>query len=78
MDISVACPEGFEPDGGVLSAAKEAAKTSGSKVVITRDPAEAATGAFGGLHGRLGQHGTGSVRQKKSISILPAIRLLKS
>lgn len=45
MDISVACPEGFEPDKNVLSAAKEAATLSGSKIVITRDPEEAALGA---------------------------------
>lgn len=45
MDISVACPEGFEPDKNVLAAAKEAAALSGSHIVITRDPEMAARGA---------------------------------
>lgn len=45
LDISVACPEGFEPDSGVLEAAKKAAEESGSHIVITRDPDEAAKGA---------------------------------
>jgi ornithine carbamoyltransferase len=45
LDISVACPEGFEPDSGVLEAAKKAAEESGARIVITRDPDEAAKGA---------------------------------
>lgn len=45
LDISVACPEGFEPDGGVLAEAKKAAAQSGSKIMITRNPKEAAQGA---------------------------------
>ncbi len=45
LDISVACPEGFEPDAGVLCDAKQAAAQSGSKIVITHDPNEAADGA---------------------------------
>ncbi len=45
LDISVACPAGFEPDAGVLAEAKKAAALSGSKIVITRDPKEAAQGA---------------------------------
>jgi ornithine carbamoyltransferase len=45
LDISVACPEGYEPDGGVLANAKKAAALSGSEIVITRDPKEAAKGA---------------------------------
>jgi len=45
LDISVACPEGFEPDSGVLETAKKAAEESGARIVITRDPDEAAKGA---------------------------------
>ncbi len=45
LDMSVACPEGFEPDSEVLEAAKEAASLSGSKITVTRDPGEAADGA---------------------------------
>ncbi len=45
LDISVACPEGFEPDDDLLKAAKDAASISGSQIKITRDPEEAAAGA---------------------------------
>jgi ornithine carbamoyltransferase len=45
LDISVACPEGFEPDAGVLASAKQAAEESGAHIAITRDPSEAAVGA---------------------------------
>jgi ornithine carbamoyltransferase len=45
LDIAVACPEGFDPDADVLAAAKQAAEQSGSKIVITHDPSEAAEGA---------------------------------
>ncbi len=45
LDMTLACPQGFEPDAGVLAAAKEAAAQSGAKLVITHDPAEAADGA---------------------------------
>lgn len=45
MDISVACPMGYEPDEKYLNFALENAKHSGSSVVITEDPEEAVKGA---------------------------------
>jgi ornithine carbamoyltransferase len=45
LNITVACPVGFEPNSGVLAAAQEAAQQSGSKIVITHDPEEAAENA---------------------------------
>lgn len=45
IDISVACPEGYEPNPKFLNWALENAKASGSKVVITREPEEAVEGA---------------------------------
>jgi ornithine carbamoyltransferase len=45
LDITVACPDGFEPDSDVLAAAKTAARQSGAAIVITDDPKEAADGA---------------------------------
>ncbi len=41
LDIAVGCPEGFDPDADVLTAAKQAAAQSGSEIVITHDPNEA-------------------------------------
>jgi len=41
MDITLACPKGFEPDPEVTSKAKEEGRKSGSKVKLTKDPKEA-------------------------------------
>ena len=40
LEVRIACPEGYDPDGGIFQRAKES-----STVRITRDPAEAADGA---------------------------------
>ncbi len=45
VDIYVATPEGYGCDGTIIEQAKHAAKKSGSKVVITVDPEEAAKDA---------------------------------
>lgn len=39
FNLTVACPEGFEPDAGILEKAKESAR---SEIIILRDPREAA------------------------------------
>ena len=41
MDITLACPKGYEPDPEVTSKAKEEGKRSGCKVKLTKDPKEA-------------------------------------
>ena len=41
MNLSVACPAGYEPDAGIVARANEL----GSSVLITNDPIEAASGA---------------------------------
>ena len=45
MDISVATPEGYEPDAEIVQNAKDDAKETGSKIVVTYDPVEAMTDA---------------------------------
>lgn len=45
MNISIATPEGFECDEGVVSASKENARLSGSEVVTTYNAVEAITDA---------------------------------
>ncbi len=39
FDLTIACPEGFEPNAEVLSEARSSAK---SEIIVLRDPAEAA------------------------------------
>jgi len=41
MAFRIACPKGYEPDEGIVKAAREA----GGRIQILRDPVEAATGA---------------------------------
>jgi ornithine carbamoyltransferase len=41
MDMSVACPQGYEPDSGILSEAKRISKKNGSDILITMDAKEA-------------------------------------
>jgi ornithine carbamoyltransferase len=45
MDITLACPKGYEPDPEVVSKAKEEGKGSGCKVKVTYDPKEAVQNA---------------------------------
>lgn len=41
MNITLACPKGYDPDLEVVSKAKEEGKRSGSHVKVTKDPKEA-------------------------------------
>ena len=45
VDVSVACPQGYEPDKSVQKMAKTNAQDSGSKVEILREPLEAVKNA---------------------------------
>ncbi len=45
MDIAIASPKGYECDSRYVDEAKEAAKASGSKIVLTQDPVEAISNA---------------------------------
>ncbi len=45
MRVTVACPEGYEPDAEVVSRADELGEMYGGSVGITRDPVAAAEGA---------------------------------
>jgi ornithine carbamoyltransferase len=45
MDISVATPEGYEPDSVYLEKAKAGSVEAGTEIEITRDPAVAVAGA---------------------------------
>ena len=45
IDLVLACPEGYEPDAGVLEAARAWGEPSGRRVRVLRDPREAVEGA---------------------------------
>ena len=43
--MSTGCPEGFEPDAGILSTACKEAEKTGASILVTHDPYEAVKGA---------------------------------
>jgi ornithine carbamoyltransferase len=45
MNISVACPRGYEPPAGIVKQARANTKKSGAKVELTTDPKQAVVGA---------------------------------
>jgi len=45
MDIRIACPPGYEPDGEILAGAERSARENGGSVRLTYDPHEAVEGA---------------------------------
>jgi len=45
MELTVACPKGYEPDKGVVREAKKRAKETGAKITITPVPEKAARNA---------------------------------
>jgi ornithine carbamoyltransferase len=45
MHVTVACPPGYEPDAGVIAAARADAEASDGSIVLTSDPLEGAEGA---------------------------------
>lgn len=67
LDISVAAPKGYEPNEEVTAMAKEFAKQSGSKVVITNDPFEAVENAdviYTDVWTSMGQEAENEIRMK--------------
>ncbi|XP_069617720.1 ornithine transcarbamylase, mitochondrial [Ranitomeya imitator] len=45
MNLHIATPKGYEPNSAVTAAAKQFSKESGTKLLMTNDPLEAASGA---------------------------------
>ncbi|MBT3318284.1 MAG: ornithine carbamoyltransferase [Clostridia bacterium] len=45
LDVTIACPKGFEPDADILATAQKIAANTGATITITQDPKEAVSGA---------------------------------
>jgi ornithine carbamoyltransferase len=45
LDLALACPDGFAPDGDLVAAARAQQATTGGSIVLSTDPAEVARGA---------------------------------
>ncbi|MEG1478557.1 MAG: ornithine carbamoyltransferase [Clostridiales bacterium] len=67
VDITLACPKGYEPDATVVKEAEEFAQDSGSIVRVYENPKEAAEGAdvlYTDVWASMGQEGEAQERQK--------------
>ncbi|WP_461177333.1 ornithine carbamoyltransferase [Virgibacillus ainsalahensis] len=68
MDISIAAPDGYQPDIGVTQKAEQLAKSSGSKVEVTTNPQEAAEQAdviYTDVWASMGQEEEQALREEK-------------
>jgi ornithine carbamoyltransferase len=68
MDITLACPRGYEPNPEVVSRAKEDAKRNGSTVKVMKDPKEGAKGAdiiYTDVWASMGQEAEAEVRRQR-------------
>jgi ornithine carbamoyltransferase len=67
MDMSVACPKGYEPDDDMIEAANSIAKKTGSKVEVVQDPLRACEGTdfiYTDVWVSMGDEAESAVREK--------------
>jgi len=67
MDISICCPEGYDPDTEYLNRAEEFADMSGSKIQVTNNPKESMKGAnivYTDVWASMGQEAEAGERRK--------------
>ncbi|PKM76932.1 MAG: ornithine carbamoyltransferase [Firmicutes bacterium HGW-Firmicutes-15] len=68
MDVTIACPEGFEPDKEVLKLAEKDALETGAKLQVIDDPWKAVKGAdviYTDVWASMGQEGEADEKEKK-------------
>lgn len=80
MDVTIACPKGFEPDKEVLRLAQEDAKVTGAKLLVLDDPWEAVKGAdviYTDVWASMGQEGEAEEKEKQFMQYQVNQTLLK-
>ncbi len=68
MDVTIACPAGFEPDSEVLQLARQDALVTGAQLEVTESPWEAVKGAdviYTDVWASMGQEGEAETKEKK-------------
>lgn len=71
MDVFVGTPKGYEPNKDILEKAKHRARSSGSNIVVTDDPAEAVKDADAVYTDVWASMGDEAVKEKKERDIRP-------
>ncbi|MCE5274170.1 MAG: ornithine carbamoyltransferase [Deltaproteobacteria bacterium] len=77
FELAIACPEGFEPDPGILAAAEK----DGAEVKVVRDPREAAAGAIAvntDVWASMGQESEADQRRRAFASYLVDASLMET
>jgi ornithine carbamoyltransferase len=67
VDVTIACPVGYEPNLIAFQEAQEAAKETGAKIVVEHDPVKAVTGAdivYTDVWASMGQEAEAAERKK--------------
>ncbi len=80
VHLTLAVPEGFEPDSGFLDAAAHRARESGARIYLTHDPVEAVTGVnviYTDVWTSMGQEEEADDRRSKFAAYRVDIGLLK-
>jgi len=68
MDVTIACPPGFEPNPQVLELARQDAELTGAKLTVVESPWEAVRGAdavYTDVWASMGQEGEAEEKEKK-------------
>ncbi|MGS0765696.1 ornithine carbamoyltransferase [Syntrophomonas curvata] len=71
MDVVIASPGGYEPDAGILAAARRDAAQSGAVLSIVKDPQEAVAGAdviYTDVWASMGQEGEAEEKEKQFLA----------
>ena len=77
LDMAVACPKGYEPDGKVLQWAKTNGERTGTTITITREPSEAVEDADVIYTDVIVSMGQDVEREKKLKTFLPTYQVNK-
>ena len=81
MDVTIACPSGFEPDQAVLQLARQDAQASGAKLEVVASPWEAVQGAdviYTDVWASMGQEGEAAEKESKFLQYQVNQALLKA
>ncbi|MGI5912376.1 MAG: ornithine carbamoyltransferase [Syntrophomonadaceae bacterium] len=79
MDVVIASPPGYEPDGGILAAARADAAETGANLSVVKDPEEAVAQAdviYTDVWASMGQESEASEKEKKFLSYQVNSKLL--
>jgi ornithine carbamoyltransferase len=81
LDVSIACPERYRPDPGILAGARELARETGAQLTVVHDPRAAVAGAdavYADVWASMGEEAQDEVRRQelRPFQVTPRLMLL--